>query len=286
MATQNSIDTSLAGQTGTGNFVGSTSPTITTPKIAQINDVNGNAMLTTNAISSAVNAVEIQNNTTGNQVIITAGGAGSDTDIGVILEAKGVGGLFFETLATSNQIQYDVGTTNQSVNIFNFANTASTNTFTWPAANGTVMISGNAAFSNLTGAISAAQLIALGNSGVSAFGTTTFNLTTATGGTASITSIGFTPSLCLVFSAVNLTGTASFGFSNGTSQYCILSQSTVSAGTYGLTTSFCVSALTGAATFQQATVAFSSASSGTATFTFTKNGSPSGTLTLLCLFFK
>lgn len=31
MATQNAVDTSLAGQTGTGNFVGATSPTLITP---------------------------------------------------------------------------------------------------------------------------------------------------------------------------------------------------------------------------------------------------------------
>lgn len=31
MATRNTVDTSLAGQTGTGNFVGSTSPTFVTP---------------------------------------------------------------------------------------------------------------------------------------------------------------------------------------------------------------------------------------------------------------
>lgn len=33
MATRNVVDTSLSGQTGTGNFVGSTSPTLTTPTI-------------------------------------------------------------------------------------------------------------------------------------------------------------------------------------------------------------------------------------------------------------
>lgn len=140
MATQNAVNVGLSGATGTGTFVGSTSPTITTPIIAQISDVNGNAMLTTNVIASAVNAIEIQNNITGDQPIITAGGPGSDTNIGLIIESKGTGVLFFQTLATSNQYQFNVGTTNQSVNIFNFANTAGTNIFTWPAANGTVLL--------------------------------------------------------------------------------------------------------------------------------------------------
>lgn len=36
MATNNAINTSLTGQTGTGSFVGSTSPTITTPLIVGI----------------------------------------------------------------------------------------------------------------------------------------------------------------------------------------------------------------------------------------------------------
>ena len=33
MATNNSVNTSLSGQTGTGTFVGSTSPTLVTPAL-------------------------------------------------------------------------------------------------------------------------------------------------------------------------------------------------------------------------------------------------------------
>jgi hypothetical protein len=50
MATRNTVDTSLAGQTGTGNFVGSTSPTFVTP-------VLGAAAATSIAFSSTTGII-------------------------------------------------------------------------------------------------------------------------------------------------------------------------------------------------------------------------------------
>ena len=45
MATNDSVNSSLSGTTGTGNFVGNTSPTIVTPKINSVLDTNGNTIL-------------------------------------------------------------------------------------------------------------------------------------------------------------------------------------------------------------------------------------------------
>lgn len=50
MATQNSVDTSLAGQTGTGSFVGSTSPTLVTPTIGAATATSLTFSPTTNGI--------------------------------------------------------------------------------------------------------------------------------------------------------------------------------------------------------------------------------------------
>ena len=83
--------TSIASQTGTGStFVVSTSPTITTPIIAQINDASANATLKLASIASAVNQVTIENSATGNAVHVTA--TGTDASIGLHLAGKGATG--------------------------------------------------------------------------------------------------------------------------------------------------------------------------------------------------
>jgi hypothetical protein len=83
--------TSIAAQTGSGStFVVSTSPTITTPVIAQINDASTNATLKLASIASAVNQVTIENSATGNPVHLRA--TGTDTSVGLHLVAKGASG--------------------------------------------------------------------------------------------------------------------------------------------------------------------------------------------------
>lgn len=83
--------TSIAAQTGTGStFVVSTSPTITTPVIAQINDASTNATLKLASIASAVNQITIENSSTGNPVHLRA--TGSDNSVGLHLVAKGASG--------------------------------------------------------------------------------------------------------------------------------------------------------------------------------------------------
>lgn len=91
MATNNAIDSPLAGTTGTGNFVGSTSPTITTPKIAQINDPTNNLdVLQIGSAASSVNFVAISATATTVAPVIAA--EGSDTNIDLDLAGKGTGG--------------------------------------------------------------------------------------------------------------------------------------------------------------------------------------------------
>jgi hypothetical protein len=83
--------TSIAAQTGSGStFVVSTSPTITTPVIAQINDASTNATLKLASIASAVNQVTIENSATGNPVHLRA--TGTDASVGLHLVAKGASG--------------------------------------------------------------------------------------------------------------------------------------------------------------------------------------------------
>lgn len=87
MTTNNSVNVGLSGATGTGNFVGSTSPSITTA----INDTNGNTWIQQTATASSVNFVNVQNNSTTNKPIIL--GTGSDTNVLLSLQNKGNSGV-------------------------------------------------------------------------------------------------------------------------------------------------------------------------------------------------
>jgi hypothetical protein len=91
VATINAVGNGLSGATGTGNFVGANSPTITTPIIATIRDTAGLSMLTTSATASAVNNVQLTNSATLTPVIVSA--VGTDTNININLQGKGTGGV-------------------------------------------------------------------------------------------------------------------------------------------------------------------------------------------------
>lgn len=98
--TRNQVDVGLKGQTGSGTFVGSISPTITTPVIVTIKDANGVNTLTLGATVGAVNYMTVINNTTGNPPVFNANG--TDTDIGIGWQAKGTGAYeFFGTADTA-----------------------------------------------------------------------------------------------------------------------------------------------------------------------------------------
>lgn len=92
MTTNNAVNTSLSGQTGTTHFVGSSSPTITTPDIVtSLNDTNGNTWIAQTATASAVNYITVTDNSTTNPPIISA--TGSDTNILLELKGKGTSGV-------------------------------------------------------------------------------------------------------------------------------------------------------------------------------------------------
>ncbi len=151
MATNNAVNNGLTGATGTVNFVGSTSPTIITPRIVnQINDANGGIILGINAAGgTAVNYLQIFNTATGAAPGLQA--EGIDTNVGIQLQTKGTGVSRYYSLAVSDQFQFNTGTTYQKVTNFNFANTGGTNEVTFPDASGTVSLLGNS--STGTGAV-------------------------------------------------------------------------------------------------------------------------------------
>jgi hypothetical protein len=87
--------------TGTGDNVLGTSPTMTTPRVVtSLNDTNGNEVFGITATGSAVNELTVANAATGNNPTISA--TGSDTNIGIGLNPKGTGIV---------QISNTVGTT-------------------------------------------------------------------------------------------------------------------------------------------------------------------------------
>lgn len=90
MATNNAVNNSLSGQTGTGNFVGSTSPSLTSPIVTDaIYDTNGNKVLNFTPVANAVNYVDAQNSATTQAIGWRA--AGSDSSIIWSLSGKGSG---------------------------------------------------------------------------------------------------------------------------------------------------------------------------------------------------
>jgi hypothetical protein len=138
MSTNNSVNTSLLNQTGTGAFVGSISPTITTPVIAQINDVNGNPIFGLSPITSAVNYLRAVNQVTGQGPILQA--IGTDINIPIVTQSKGISPVFLQAAATGTNpaVSVNSGTSYQHGTNFVFADTANNRTVTFQDADGTV----------------------------------------------------------------------------------------------------------------------------------------------------
>lgn len=83
----------MSGATGSGSFVGSNSPTITTPQIAQINDTNGNEIILLTPTASAVNFFSFNNKDTGHGPVFAVDG--SDSNVGLHINVKGTGTTIF-----------------------------------------------------------------------------------------------------------------------------------------------------------------------------------------------
>lgn len=90
----------VTDETGSGSLVFATSPTLITPKIATITDVNGNETLILSPTVSAVNEVTIKNAGTGNAPTISA--SGGDDNVSLKLEAKGTGTVQAPTMANGD----------------------------------------------------------------------------------------------------------------------------------------------------------------------------------------
>ena len=129
--------TGVTTSTGTGSVVLSNSPTITTPKIAQVNDVTNNTP-SAGLVSPAggVNYITLSGQVTG--AAPEAQATGSDTNIGINLRAKGTGGFALISAATTQPLTVYNGTSSQHSTTFAFSNTAAAQTVTFPDASGTV----------------------------------------------------------------------------------------------------------------------------------------------------
>lgn len=93
-------------------------------------------LLTLTYNSGSVNYIDITNADTGSGPRISA--TGSDADVQLNLFSKGAGEIVFATQAAANAVDFFSGTSYQHQTIFAFANTAQTNTVTWPDSSGTV----------------------------------------------------------------------------------------------------------------------------------------------------
>ena len=142
MSTINPVGNGLTGTTGTGDFVGATAPTITSPVINQVNDANGNEMLEFLPLSGAVNHVRLINSPTTVAPVISSNG--TDSNIGLSIGAIGDAGIGLHTAAVSAiPLSIYSGTTQQHITNFEFANTSNMQTVTFPDATGTVSLLGN-----------------------------------------------------------------------------------------------------------------------------------------------
>jgi len=116
-----------------------TNKTLTTPKIAQINDTNGLAVLKTGTTASAVNEVTITNSATLTAPHVSA--TGTDTNISLHLAPKGTGKYVVVENGTdgTKQLAFGVaGATTATTTFLNAAQTAD-RTITLPDASDTLV---------------------------------------------------------------------------------------------------------------------------------------------------
>jgi len=140
METLNAVGVGLSGASGTGNFAGNNSPSLTTPRINQINDINGNSSLSFPATSSAVNYLSVGNSAAAAPVFIQA--LGSDPSVSISYVTKNTGSHNLYTNATTGQLLVLSGAAYANSTQFNFP--AATVNFTYPSTSGTILVSGNA----------------------------------------------------------------------------------------------------------------------------------------------
>lgn len=132
-----------ATQNGTGNVVLATSPSITTPAITTgLNDVNGLSMIAFTATASAVDGFTFTNSATAGHAV-TIAATGSDTNIDIILNGKGNGGVTLQSGGTTY-----ISASGNSGMRFNVAATAmvDSNNSVFNITTGGFAVAANAAF--------------------------------------------------------------------------------------------------------------------------------------------
>jgi len=158
--------------------------------------------------------------------------------------------------------------------------TASTETWAVPGTNLNLLQSNGTNWTSVA-AIAASNLIALGNSGVSALGSTTYDVSTASG-TQTITGLAFQPSLVIIFAGITNTNTASWGWDNTSSRFCSSNRGTVAQFAFNTDRSLSLTVSSG----NQQVGSVTSFTSDGFVITWTKTGSPTGTATIGYLAFK
>lgn len=153
-----------------------TNKTLTSPKINQILDTNGNESINLTATSSAVNELTVGNAATGNAPYISA--SGDDTNIPIALQPKGTGTFnVLGTSASSAEARLFEDTDNGSnyIGLKAPSSISSNLTLTLPSADGT---SGQAIVTNGSGTLSFASTGKLVNRAITEYSTS------GSGGTA------------------------------------------------------------------------------------------------------
>lgn len=163
--------------------------------------------------------------------------------------------------------------------------------FIGSAAQGDILYRDSSAWARL-GAGTAGQVLKSGgaaanpswtNSSAYKIITTTYDVSTT--GSLAMTGAGFTPRLVFVFAAVNGTKAWSVGTYDGSSNGTVASNAANTTETISISTAFCSGLLTATGS-TQGLLAGASLDSDGVTFTKSKNGSPTGTGTLVVICFR